>query len=177
MKNFTNTIRILTALIIFASTFVSCGNSNTVSSPSNNEKSEDIVYQNEDIAEQYLNLKDALYQSNGTSAQKAAEQLKMSFESRSDDWPKSMINLSKSISDTARLSVQRMNFKLLSDEMIIQLKNKNSLGIRLYIQYCPMAFANEGASWLSDESKIENPYYDSDMEDCGFVKETIPTPL
>ncbi|MEG2079371.1 hypothetical protein [Chryseobacterium sp.] len=39
----------------------------------------------------------------------------------------------------------------------------------VYIQYCPMA----DAGWLSNESKIINPYYGSSMLSCGKVQQEI----
>jgi len=39
----------------------------------------------------------------------------------------------------------------------------------VYVQYCPMA----DSSWLSDESKIANPYYGKSMLTCGNVKSTL----
>ena len=43
----------------------------------------------------------------------------------------------------------------------------------IYKQYCPMAFNNTGAYWLSSEKEIRNPYFGDAMLSCGSVKETI----
>jgi len=45
------------------------------------------------------------------------------------------------------------------------------MGVKLYRQYCPMAFQNKGAYWLSSEKKIMNPYFGDKMLHCGVVKE------
>ena len=39
-----------------------------------------------------------------------------------------------------------------------------------YEIFCPMAFNNEGASWLSSEKDVNNPYFGASMLKCGDVK-------
>lgn len=46
-------------------------------------------------------------------------------------------------------------------------------GQTMYVQYCPMAFDNTGASWISDDQAIRNPYFGDKMLKCGSVKETL----
>jgi len=43
----------------------------------------------------------------------------------------------------------------------------------LYVEYCPMAFENEGATWLSRESNIANPYFGDKMLRCGSIVDTL----
>jgi len=43
----------------------------------------------------------------------------------------------------------------------------------LFVQFCPMADSNKGASWLSKSKDILNPYFGSKMLKCGSVKDTI----
>jgi hypothetical protein len=42
-----------------------------------------------------------------------------------------------------------------------------------YYQFCPMAFNDQGAYWLSRESDIKNPYFGSTMLTCGETRETL----
>ena len=42
-----------------------------------------------------------------------------------------------------------------------------------YYQYCPMAFNQKGAFWISETNKIQNPYFGEAMIDCGETKETL----
>ena len=44
---------------------------------------------------------------------------------------------------------------------------------KLYYQYCPMAFNNKGAYWLSNEEAIRNPYFGDKMLKCGLVERDI----
>jgi len=43
----------------------------------------------------------------------------------------------------------------------------------VYLQFCPMANGGKGASWLSKDEEIRNPYFGSRMLKCGRIKETI----
>jgi Cu(I)/Ag(I) efflux system membrane fusion protein len=43
----------------------------------------------------------------------------------------------------------------------------------VYHQYCPMAFSDEGANWLSINERIQNPYLPETMPGCGEVIERI----
>ena len=40
-------------------------------------------------------------------------------------------------------------------------------------QFCPMAFDNQGAFWLSDSEEVLNPYFGDKMLTCGSVKEKL----
>jgi Cu(I)/Ag(I) efflux system membrane fusion protein len=40
-----------------------------------------------------------------------------------------------------------------------------------YEIFCPLAFNNTGASWLSKEKDINNPYFGASMLKCGEVKQ------
>jgi len=46
-------------------------------------------------------------------------------------------------------------------------------GQKLYWDYCPMAFDNNGAYWLSFEREIKNPYFGSKMLNCGSVEDSL----
>ena len=43
----------------------------------------------------------------------------------------------------------------------------------LYQTFCPMAFNNKGAIWLSETKEISNPYFGSEMLTCGSVQKQI----
>ena len=40
----------------------------------------------------------------------------------------------------------------------------------VYHQFCPMAFNDAGAYWLSGTADIKNPYFGKKMLTCGEVK-------
>lgn len=67
------------------------------------------------------------------------------------------------------IEAQRQQFKSLSDLLIDLLNDYQWQGDNLYVQYCPMVNDNEGASWLSFEEEIYNPYFGNVMLHCGEV--------
>nr|MBA4168268.1 DUF3347 domain-containing protein [Chitinophagaceae bacterium] len=46
-------------------------------------------------------------------------------------------------------------------------------GQKVYYQFCPMAFKNQGAYWLSDKREIRNPYLSSKMPTCGEIADSV----
>ena len=42
--------------------------------------------------------------------------------------------------------------------------------LTIFRQYCPMAFDNKGAYWLSNTQDIYNPYFGEEMRFCGEIK-------
>ena len=71
------------------------------------------------------------------------------------------------------IEAQRKAFSALSDNLYKSIKAFGLGGKEAFYEYCPMAFNNEGAYWLSDEQKIKNPYFGEKMPSCGEVKDTL----
>lgn len=68
---------------------------------------------------------------------------------------------------------QREIFSPLSNQII---ETVETFGLKigtLYIAYCPMAFGDKGAYWLSEIEEINNPYFGDIMLRCGEVKKEI----
>lgn len=132
----------------------------------------------------YLALKDALTHDNSTEAQSHAKILVKSMGSISTkgltktsltQWNVLSNPLQKAaqeLSDATDIKKQRAVFIGLSSQWISILETI-SLEQEVYQQYCPMANNNKGASWLSLEKKIVNPYYGSAMLSCGEITKTI----
>lgn len=78
-----------------------------------------------------------------------------------------------SITAAADIEAQRTAFQKLSNEMIAQVKKSGVSNGEVYVEYCPMAFNDKGASWLSSSKEIRNPYFGDKMLNCGEVTETI----
>jgi membrane fusion protein, copper/silver efflux system len=66
---------------------------------------------------------------------------------------------------------QRKYFESLSDNLIEAVEYFGVTDNTIYRQYCPMAFKDKGAYWLSSEKEIRNPYFGDMMLTCGEVKE------
>lgn len=68
---------------------------------------------------------------------------------------------------------KRIYFERISDALYAVLKDAGFKNRVVYRQYCPMAFNDSGAYWLSSETEIENPYFGKKMRECGEITETI----
>jgi copper chaperone CopZ len=137
-----------------------------------------VIYTN------YLLLKDALVKTNANTAKKYASDLLKSVESADmstmetkvhSEFMKVMNNLVKQtrlIANSTNIEKQRSTFSLVSKDMYAILKVSNP-DKPVYYQHCPMYNDGKGANWLSAEKEIKNPYYGSQMLNCGSVQETI----
>jgi Cu(I)/Ag(I) efflux system membrane fusion protein len=64
----------------------------------------------------------------------------------------------------------RAEFKSISEMLITQVEEEGYEGT-LFKQYCPMF--DGGSSWISDKEDIENPFYGSQMHNCGETVEQM----
>jgi len=79
----------------------------------------------------------------------------------------------QSIQATDDIEMQREALSTLSENMYKSIKAYGLGGVHAYYTFCPMAFENQGAFWLSNEEKIRNPYFGDKMLTCGEVKEKL----
>jgi Cu(I)/Ag(I) efflux system membrane fusion protein len=137
----------------------------------------------------YYNLKDALVASDTTRANAASKDLLFRSDSLKINEIKD--DTSGVIKETARtftstiagsadalmkensLEAKRKEFEMISDALYTLTQTVKYGGQKIYYQYCPMAFDNKGAYWLSDQAKIRNPYFGDKMLECGEVKDTL----
>jgi hypothetical protein len=156
-------------LAIFISSTFACSNDTKQPAESVNPakvESNDINQKYADSLVQYVTLKNSLVQSDPAATSIAAKALEQSLQDEA------LITLVKAIGATDNLESQREFFSELSDHFINTLKTAD-IGSKLYVQYCPMAFDNAGASWLSLSEEIENPYFGDQMLHCGTVDEVL----
>lgn len=67
-------------------------------------------------------------------------------------------NSLREIESSDDLEAQRKSFSTLSDNLYRSIKAFRLGRNEGFYEYCPMVFNIEGASWLSDQEKIRNPY-------------------
>lgn len=77
--------------------------------------------------------------------------------------------LAVEMSGTSNINAQRKNFLTISEKMWVIAKSLKPQGQILYQQVCPMT----GATWLSKDKEIKNPYYPKNMLTCGEIKQSI----
>lgn len=132
----------------------------------------------------YLSVKDALIQSEVNTAGKEAKALKAAIDEVNMklvkgeahmEWMKDLEVLqeaTRGIVNESEVEKARTMLSPLSDQLFHTLK-KFLVEVDGYRQYCPMAFNNKGAFWLSDSDKILNPYFGDAMLTCGNVEEEL----
>lgn len=123
------------------------------------------------IFTQYVDLKNALVNSDSVSAQKSAGLLKNSLAAYKGCEPTA--DVAGKIAESNNLVSQRKDFTVLSADLIALLKNAEIEKGTIYVQHCPMANKGDGGDWLSTEKEIKNPYYGNEMLECGRVAEEI----
>lgn len=138
-----------------------------------------------DVFTSYVSLKEAFIASDaekvkaeasGTSQTVDKVDMKLLTGAAHNDWMTyltPMQNSLKEIQASADIEVQRKAFSTLSDNLYKSIKAFGLGGKEAFYEYCPMAFNNEGAYWLSDQEKIRNPYFGDKMLTCGEVKEKL----
>lgn len=73
----------------------------------------------------------------------------------------------------ANIEAKRKEFEIISDALWSLTRTVKYDGQKVYYQYCPMAFNNKGAYWLSNQSIIRNPYFGDEMLECGKVEDSL----
>jgi Cu(I)/Ag(I) efflux system membrane fusion protein len=133
----------------------------------------------------YVSLKDAFVASDaGKTKTEAATTLqalakadmKLLTGAAHNDWMNYMGKLESSLKEIQGaddIEAQRTSFSTLSDNLYKAVKAYGLGGTTAYYEFCPMAFNNEGAYWLSTEDKIRNPYFGDKMLTCGVVKDMV----
>ena len=145
----------------------------------------DFIMQLNTLFDQYIALKDAFVQSDVKKAKQAAQVVNealskvdmnlLTGDARMQwmDISGTIINQIKLIESSGKLEDQRKAFSDFSDQFYKAIKTFGLMGKTAYYQFCPMAFDNKGAYWLSESKTILNPYFGEKMIDCGETKETL----
>lgn len=68
---------------------------------------------------------------------------------------------------------KRKAFEMLGEQFYLLISTIQYDSEVVYHQYCPMAFNDKGATWLSNSADIRNPYLPKTMLHCGEVKDSI----
>ena len=190
MKNLTNTLLIaLTISIAFACKKNDQAAENeehmdhqeqmdhsTMDHGTDSESTAAVSFENMEVSHvinSYLDLKDALVETDGEKAKNAASELLSVLEKSNLEGKVAMEEEVKKIAETTDTEAQRTSFDVLSNLMVDLAKASVLTEGKLYKQYCPMAKNNEGAFWLSASNEIRNPYFGDKMLKCGSVEEEI----
>jgi len=124
----------------------------------------------EDAIGQYMMLKDALVSNNLDVAKEAASMMQIHLD---PEWAEEFADALDHLIASPDMSVARKAFFLLSQSYFEYLHHESPLGHEIYLQFCPMAFDNAGAMWLSEDKDILNPYFGDEMLTCGMTTEIL----
>lgn len=129
------------------------------------------------LADYYFELKNQLASDQWTVDNKIWAGIRNSLklmenEGKTTIQPSVWLGVLKDLEKSIGIKEARVNFNSLS-ELILEANETYGLANRVvYKDYCPMAFGDEGAYWLSEKKEILNPYFGASMLTCGEVKET-----
>ena len=135
----------------------------------------------------YYRLKDAFVSSNDTMAASQAKTLIESAErlnlmevkadssivGMANQYIGSISSEAKALVAEPNLEAKRKSFQMISDNMYDLVRTVHFDKEVVYHQFCPMAFNDAGAYWLSQSAEIKNPYFGKKMLTCGEVKDSI----
>lgn len=71
------------------------------------------------------------------------------------------------------IEAKRKSLQMISEQFYDLIRTVQYDQDKIYLAYCPMAFNNDGASWLSNSSTIMNPYLPKTMLNCGEIRDSI----
>ncbi|MEI8278575.1 MAG: DUF3347 domain-containing protein [Bacteroidota bacterium] len=188
-------ISIFTVLISLS--IISCNNVNPTANTTE-KKAENLQPQSKlsgsgtqklmTVVSTYYGLKDALVSSDGIKADSSVNKLLPAIDSfkaflitdtanRTVFLPymDTMILESKILlsMDPKNYDGKRAPFERISDQMYAVLKKADLKHAGVYREFCPMAFNDKGAFWLSNDAEIKNPYFGKKMLECGEVTDSL----
>ncbi|HEX6224013.1 MAG TPA: DUF3347 domain-containing protein [Chryseolinea sp.] len=149
------------------------------------EVNDDFQQQLSKVFASYVSLKEALVASDAgkvkseasnTSQAVAGVDMKLLSGPAHNDWMSFLGPIQSSLKEIEYgqdIEAQRKAFSTLSENLYKSIKAFGLGGTEVFYDYCPMAFDNEGAYWLSDQTVIRNPYFGDAMLTCGVVKEKL----
>lgn len=138
-----------------------------------------------DMIDGYLHLKNALTKDDGKDAAAAGAHIieamgkidtvsmnsvqKQVYKEVADDIYEHAGHINE---NAGKIAHQREHFEMLGNYIEALVKTFGG-GQQLFKDFCPMAFDGKGATWLSEFKEIKNPYYGSEMMECGEIKEEL----
>ncbi|GAB5527264.1 MAG: hypothetical protein Roseis2KO_51360 [Roseivirga sp.] len=134
----------------------------------------------------YIKLKDMMVEGNGgnirkegVAVKKALDAVDMSLTSGAGHthWMSVRSPMQESlelITTSGDRDLQRLQFINLSKALINAVQSfGTSMESPLYVQFCPMANNDKGATWISTSEEIINPYFGDVMLNCGNVEDIL----
>jgi Cu(I)/Ag(I) efflux system membrane fusion protein len=136
------------------------------------------------LTEDYFKVKNSLVNDDAPATQKAAGSIQGSLSkvdmslvkgAAHDSWMSIRSEIEKAagmMTKETDIAKQRTHFAPLSQAFLDLTETFGLTKDKVYKEFCPMAFDNKGAFWLSESEQIRNPYFGQAMLTCGEVKAT-----
>jgi len=136
------------------------------------------------LTEEYFKVKNSLVNDDAAATQKSAAAIQSSLSKvdmnlvkgpAHDRWMSIRGAVEKAAGMMAKetdIAKQRTHFAPLSQSFLELTETFGLTKDKVYKEFCPMAFDNKGAYWLSESEQIRNPYFGKAMLTCGEVKAT-----
>jgi Cu(I)/Ag(I) efflux system membrane fusion protein len=136
------------------------------------------------VVDAYFQVKNALVADNLAEAQKSLGAIDQSLAKVNmglvegqvhDLWMgllQGMKDARSKMGTAKELEEARKHFSMLSFHILEMTETFGVNKDAVYKDYCPMAFGDQGAYWLSERKDITNPYFGASMLTCGEVKQT-----
>ena len=137
------------------------------------------------VVQAYITLKDALVATDHEAATFAASQVKAGLDNTNMSLVKGdahmywmeqlngMQSHTENIIQSTDIEEQRKQFSFLTGLLKNAIQSFGTAEKVYFVQFCPMAFDNEGADWISAEKQILNPYFGDKMLKCGKVTDSL----
>lgn len=177
------------ALVLAGVFFISCGNASQenatnlgVEYVSIDEPTYNLLNR---VLDGYFGIKDAMVTSDAEQVRSAAETMIATISeldaSTLDEETATALRAeidavrfgTQSIFEAVGIEDQRVLMPALTQNLEAIVRKYGASNGSVYKQYCPMAFNDTGAYWLSNSEDVINPYFGDMMLRCGEVTEKI----
>lgn len=138
-----------------------------------------------DLYDAYLPMKDAFVLTHSKKVRKAGKKLipfldAVDMQLLGEDahmvWMDQLSAMKRALDKIVEMKdieMQRAAFSDFNSGFYVAIKSFGLQNQKVFYQFCPMAFNDQGAYWLSNDEQISNPYFGDVMLRCGEVKDVI----
>ncbi|MBV4356136.1 DUF3347 domain-containing protein [Pinibacter aurantiacus] len=191
--------KLLIATVIGSAFIISCGGGGNKKAEEQKEEvaapapvvsknSNEFNQSFEKLLGNYFELKDALVATDSAKANAAAKKLAVdadslnvkaltdstgALQSTAQSYTGTISGSAKGLVGEKDIEAKRKEFQMISDAMYDLVRTVRYDKQKIYHQFCPMAFNNAGAAWLSQLEEIKNPYFGSKMLNCGETQDVL----
>lgn len=80
---------------------------------------------------------------------------------------------SKALALEKNIEAKRREFEMITEALWNLSRVVRYDGEKIYYLFCPMAFDDKGAYWLSNKDEVRNPYFGNKMLTCGSIADSL----